>query len=99
MPSQPPPEVGGKRYPIQWVHIDDFSPGCFDGGNISTEAPVTSQPLGAALLAQTYCCSVIAGGALGPLPSLTPSYPFSTIGGLQGTATQALVAGLAVTKN
>lgn len=96
MPSQPPPR-DPKKYPIQWVHIDDFSPGCYDAGNISTAQPVNSAPLGAALLAQTYCCSVIAGGALGPLPALVSEEAFSALGGLPGTSTFALITGLAIT--
>lgn len=96
MPSQPAPKIGGKEYPIQWVHIDDFSPGCFDGSHTSSEQPVTSQPLGSAYLPNTYCCAVIPGGALGPLPALTRSLPVSTIGGLPGASTVALIAGFII---
>lgn len=89
--------MGGKRDPSQWIHIDDFSPGCYDGSNISIEQPVISAPLGAAERSQTFCCSVIAGNALGPLPALISQRPFSDLGGLQGAATSALLAGIAIT--
>ncbi len=96
VPSDPPPR-NPKQYPIQWLHIDDFSPGGFDAGNISTENPVNSAPLGACSLRDTYACSVIAGGALGPLPALVSSEAFSALGGLPGTATRALITGMAIT--
>ncbi len=97
MPSQPSPGVGGKQYPIQWVHIDDFSPGCYDGSHISIASPEVSAPLGSANRNGTFCCAVIPGGALGPLPFLVSSLPVSTIGGLPGASTSALIAGVALT--
>ncbi len=96
MPSQPAP-LNPRSYPIQWIHIDDFSPGCYDGSNISIESPELSAPLGAAQRSGTYCCSVLPGGALGPLPGIASSLPVSTIGGLPGTSILALLAGVIIT--
>jgi hypothetical protein len=90
-----PPEP----HPIQNLHIDDFSPGGYDGSHISIESPEISAPLGACSLRNTYCCAVLPGGGLGPLPARTQALPFSTIGGLPGSATLALIAGFILTQN
>jgi hypothetical protein len=99
MPSQPSPGIGGKNYPIQWVHIDDFSPGCYDGSNIASEEPILgTAPLGAAYRPETFCCSSIAGGALGPLPAIVSQTEFGTLGGgLPGGSTLAVITGFAIT--
>lgn len=97
MSPTPNATMGKSRDPSQWIHIDDFSPGCYDGSNISIEQPVLSAPLGAAERDQTFCCSVLPGGSLGPLPALISQRPFSDLGGLQGAATFALIAGVAIT--
>jgi hypothetical protein len=96
MPSQPGP-INGRNYALQWVRINDFSPGCYDGGHISLEQPYLSAPLGAAYLPQTYCCAVQPGNTLGPLPALVSTRAVSTIGGLPGTSTTALIAGFIIT--
>lgn len=90
-------KMGGKNDPGQWIHIDDFSPGCFDPSNVSTEEPVSNQQLGAADATGTFACSVIRGGSLGPLPALVSSVPYSTFGGLPGASTLSLLAGFIVT--
>jgi hypothetical protein len=90
-------KIGGKRDPGQWLHIDDFSPGCFDPSNTSTESPVTNQPPGAADITGTFACSVVKGGSLGPLPGFTNGLQFSAYGGLQGGSTQAVLVGFIVT--
>lgn len=91
------PQAPVDPHPIQWLHIDDFSPGGYDGSHISTEDVVNSAPLGACSLRQTWACAAIVGGALGPLPGRKVVKPFSTIGGLPGAATLALLAGVAIT--
>ncbi len=88
--------IGGKKDPGKWIHIDDFSPGCFDPGNISTTEPSTAQPTGAADITGTFACSVIKGGSLGPLPALVSSVPYATFGGFPGTSTLTLLAGFIV---
>ena len=82
-----------------YVHIDDFSPGCYNGSHIATADPVISAPLGAAELDATFACASIVGGALGPLPGVTVTEPFSTLGGLPGTATSAVMTGFIITPN
>ena len=89
--------IGGKKDPGQWLHIDDFSPGCFDPSNASNQSPVTNQPLGAADITGTFACSVIKGGSLGPLPSIQDGLPFSDYGGLQGASTDAFLVGFIIT--
>lgn len=90
------PQMSGKRDPGQWLHIDDFSPGCYDPSNISTVEPVTGQAPGAADITGTFACSVIKGGSLGPLPALVSSVPYATFGGFPGTSTVTLLAGFIV---
>lgn len=92
-------QLGSKKDPGQWVHIDDFSPGCFAPSNVSTADPITGQTEGAADFTATFACSVIKGGSLGPLPALVSSVPYSTFGGLPGTATSSLLVGFSVTPN
>lgn len=96
MPSQGPPRAKN-QYPIQWIHIDDFSPGCYDAGHISTLSPITSQPLGAGYLPNTYSCASIPGGALAPLPGIRTTVPFSTSGGIPGGAPYSVITGFSVT--
>src|SRR3974390_186800 len=95
MPDGPVPR-GKETY--QWVRIEDFSPGGYDGSNISTENPVISAPLGACSFRNTFCCSSIVGGALGPLPALTTTYPVSTVANIPSGASYWLVAGFITTK-
>lgn len=89
-------KMGGKRDPGQWLHIDDFSPGCYDPSNQSTFSPVTNQPLGAADITQTFCCSVLKGGSLGPLPAVVPGLDLSDYGGLNDSDV-AVLTGFIVT--
>lgn len=74
----PGPVVGeGDKRNLEWVHIDDFSPGCYDGSHISTEDPVVSAPVGAASLKGTWQCASIPGGALAPLPAMTETTTYT----------------------
>lgn len=90
-------QLGANKDPGQWLHIDDFSPGCFDPSNISTVEPVTNQATGAADITGTFACSVIKGGSLGPMPALVSSVPYATFGGFPGSSTLTLLAGFIVT--
>jgi hypothetical protein len=79
------------------VHIDDFSPGGYDGSNIASEHPTLSTvPLGAANIDNTFACSSIAGGALGPLPAITSGLPYSSLGGTPGGAAYSVMTGFIV---
>lgn len=91
------PRMGGKKDPGQWVHIDDFTPGCFDPSNDSVSSARSNQPNGAADINGTYACSVIKGGSLGPLPGVGNGLAYSALGGLPGTATESLLAGFIIT--
>jgi hypothetical protein len=96
-PSQVP-QGQAPEEEYDWVHIDDFSPGCYDGSHISAVDPIVSAPLGAAQLTNTSCCASIPGGALGPLPMAVGSIEFSVLtGGLPGSATSAVITGVIIT--
>ena len=99
MPNAPGAGRSDNEQSWDWVHIDDFSPGIFDPSHISSEHPVTSQPLGAANAVGTFACAAIPGGALAPLPDLTFSSTFATIngGGFPGSATYVVLTGFTVT--
>ena len=53
-----------------YLHLDDFSPGIWDGSYISSANPTISAPLGAAAPGQTFCCASLPQGGLGPLPGI-----------------------------
>ena len=91
------PRMGGKKDPGQWVHIDDFSPGCFSPSNDSISSPKSNQPNGAADINGTFACAAFKGGSLGPLPGVGNGLAYSALGGLPGTATQSLLAGFIIT--
>ena len=84
-----------KKYPIQWVHIDDFSPGCFANTYVTpnqaapTGSPFVPAPLGAATPRGTWACASLRAGGLGPLPNVTQAH---AIGAISGASTQ-LIAG------
>lgn len=64
------------KHTLQWVHIDDFSPGCFDNTFIATEDAIVSAPVGGARADKTFCCASIPSGGLGPLPALSQSFVY-----------------------
>lgn len=97
MPAQPNAKMGTKRDPGEWVHIDDFSPGCFDPSNISTASPVTNQPPGAADIDHTFMCSSLVNGSLGPLPLFVDGLTYAAYGGLPGTSTESVLVGFIIT--
>jgi hypothetical protein len=82
------------RSVTDWLHIDDFSPGCYDNSFISTADPKFSAPLGAADANATFCCASLSNGALGPLPALTTTGVYPT--GLPGAASEAFITGFIV---
>jgi hypothetical protein len=91
-PAQSPSEI------YEWVHIDDFSPGVYDGSHISTEQPIISAPLGAANAVGTFACASIPGGALGPLPAVVATTPFSDLeGGIPSLCPYAVITGYIIT--
>lgn len=93
MPGQP---RGSEAEPVyQWVHIDDFSPGVYDGSHISTAQPTISAPLGAANAIGTFACASIPGGALGPLPGITSTTTYTPA--FPGSVTTLFITGFSVT--
>jgi hypothetical protein len=91
--SSVPTQAEEQRF--EQIHIDDFTPGCFDNSFISLADPKLSAPLGSADAIATWCCAALAAGdGLGPLPALT------TIAGdtpaLPGTSTSAFITGFIV---
>lgn len=80
---------------VEWVHIDDFTPGVYDGSWISLAEPKLSAPLGAADAIATWCCGALAAGlGLGPLPALTTTGTWPSA--MPGTSTEAFITGFAV---
>lgn len=76
----PAQQKEGHEY--KFIHIDDFSPGVFDGSFIAEAHPIVQAPIGAAHAENTWCCASIVGGALGPLPGIgrrghAPVFAFS----------------------
>jgi len=78
-----------------YVHIEDFSPGCYANTYASynqdppTQAPFIPAPVGAASPRGTWCCAALRGGGLGPLPTFTQAH---AIGSISGASSQ-LVCG------
>lgn len=83
------------KHVLQWVHIDDFSPGVYDNTYISNQSPVTSAPVGAANASSTFCCASLPSGGLGPLPALSQSFVYTP--SFPGTLTTWWVVGFIVT--
>jgi hypothetical protein len=70
---------------IDWIDLDDFSPGIFSASNIAFSAAPNTQPgpfaapSGAADASATWQCIALPGGGLGPAPALIASYKLSDI--------------------
>ena len=80
---------------LEWVHIDDFTPGLYDNSYISIATPQLSAPLGSGDAELSFCCAALGPAlGLGPLPALvqTGTYP----SGLPGSSTEAFLTGFAV---
>jgi hypothetical protein len=63
---------------LEYIEISDFSPGIFDNSVVAVSTPTSTPgifpaPPGAADATQTFGCSVLANGGLGPLPGLAGS--------------------------
>jgi len=88
-PANAPEEI------YDWVHIEDFSPGCYANTYTTpnqsppTSAPIVSAPLGAATPRGTWACAALRAGGLGPLPKMIATH---AIGAISGASTQ-LIAG------
>lgn len=67
----------GDERNLEWTHLEDFSPGCFDNSYISIADPKVSAPLGASDADATFCCASIPSGGLGPLPALTQTFTYT----------------------
>jgi hypothetical protein len=78
----------------QWLHIDSFDPGIYDGSYISNADPIISAPLGAAKASGTFCCASLAGGGLGPLPSREQVFGYGIT--FPGTATRLYITGFII---
>jgi hypothetical protein len=79
---------------LEWVHIDDFTPGVYDNSFISLAEPKLSAPLGSADAIATFCCAAIGANGLGPLPALTQTGVYPS--GLPGSSSVAYVTGFQV---
>src|SRR5580692_3773771 len=80
---------------LEWIHIDDFTPGVYDNSYISVAEPKLSAPLGAADATATFCCASLAPQlGLGPLPALTNTFTYTPA--FPGTATKLFVVGFII---
>ena len=79
---------------VEWVHIDDFTPGCYDNSFISLAEPKLTAPLGSADATATFCCAALGRSGLGPLPALTLTKQFPNA--MPGSSTEAYITGFAV---
>lgn len=59
---------------LQWLKIDDFSPGVADR-DFTSSGTIGPWPPGTAVAQQTFRCRALPNGALGPLPSRATSFP------------------------
>lgn len=89
--------------PLQYLKIDDFSPGIWDPGISGYETNFRPVPIGAARLENTYRCIALPNGALAPLPSKTSTiaFPSNPPGGeiVRGGLQAIQVVGLGVFGN
>lgn len=86
MPQQPTNED-----PLQWIAIDDFTPGCYSNGGVvvgNTVDRMLSAPPGAADAENTWACYALPSKALAALPGVTQTYtwPDTTSTGYNHTA-------------
>jgi hypothetical protein len=86
---------------LQYIHINDFSPGCYDASLIAGSNPVPSPqsapgpfpaPLGAADANVTHGCMNLPTGGLGPLPQMIQSHSIGDFGINIGPAPQYIIA-------
>src|SRR5271166_2349375 len=91
----PSPRARDDERNLEYIHIDDFTPGCYDNSYISLAEPKLSAPLGAADATATFCCAALAPNlGLGPLPALTTTYTYTPA--FPGTLTKYFVVGFII---
>ena len=78
MPPNPNRQQRGDTRQLQFIDIDDFTPGCYDASPNAVSTPSSTPgpfpaPLGAADASQTYQCIALRNGGIGPLPGNTSS--------------------------
>jgi hypothetical protein len=75
MPADPNKQT--TEDPLQWVAIDDFSPGCYSNGGVVVGNSVDrmlSAPPGAADAENTWSCYALPDKSLAALPGVTDTY-------------------------
>jgi hypothetical protein len=91
----PEPKQANDDRNLEWIHVDDFTPGCYDNSFISLAEPKLAAPLGAADAIATFCCAGLGQGlGLGPLPALTNTFLYAP--SFPGTLTKFFVVGFAI---
>lgn len=61
----------------RWLDIDDFTPGCYSYSYNAYEIDRVPAPLGAADAFNTWCCSALPTGGLGPLPGVRQYFEYN----------------------
>lgn len=70
---------------LQFIDIDDFTPGIYDASNIAFSSPTVLPgpfvaPIGSADAAETWQCIALAQGGLGPAPAMIADYDLTQLG-------------------
>lgn len=92
------PQQGDTRQ-LQFLDLDDFSPGIYSNSDIAFSTPPNTVPgpfaaqSGAADASQTWQCIALAGGGLGPLPGVVGSFTLAELG-ITSPPVAGYVAGL-----
>lgn len=92
------PQSGDTKQ-LQFIDIDDFTPGIYSNSDISFSAPPNTvpgplpAPTGSADAAQTFQCIALPGGGLGPLPGVVHIYDLTDLG-ITDPTVAGYVAGL-----
>jgi hypothetical protein len=77
MPPNPNRQQQGDTRRLQFLDIDDFTPGCYDASVLTASSPANTvpgpfpAPVGAADASQTWQCIALRNGGLGPMPANT----------------------------
>jgi hypothetical protein len=104
MPPRPNRPQSGDTRRLQFIDIDDFTPGLYSNSAIAYSTPPNTvpgpfaAPTGAADASETWQCIALPGGGLGPLPGLTNQYTLGNLGITQPPAGQlGYIGGLLAT--
>jgi hypothetical protein len=94
MPPRSNRQQAGDQRGIQFIDLDDFTPGIYSASAIAVSGPPNTvpgpfaAPLGSADASETWQCIGLPGGGLGPLPAMTEDFTLAALGITQPPAGQ-----------